>query len=93
MFWFGGYLDGKLGPVNLNFDFVFDHGKVSQRNMMAGSQDVPDVTYQGWATRLKVDFPWEKFNFGVVGMYATGSDANETSVSGLPGTTVANGAG
>jgi len=26
-------------------------------------------------------------------MYATGSDANETSVSGLPGTTVANGAG
>jgi len=93
MFWWGGYIDGKLGPVNLNYDFVMDHGKVSQRNMMAGSQDVPDVTYHGWVQRLKIDFPWEKFNFGAVGMYATGSDANETSVSGLPGTTVANGAG
>jgi hypothetical protein len=93
MWWFGGYVDGKLGPVNLNFDFVWDHGTVSQRNMMSGSKDVPDVNYNGWASRLKIDFPWEKFNFGVVGMYATGSDANETSISGLPGTTVANGSG
>jgi len=40
---------------------------------MSGSKDVPDVNYNGWASRLKIDFPWEKFNFGVVGMYATGS--------------------
>ena len=93
MFWWGGYVDGKLGPVNLNYDFVYDYGKVSQRNMMSGSMDVPDVKYSGWVTRLKIDFPWEKFNFGVVGMYASGADANETSLSGLPGTTVANGAG
>jgi len=24
MWWFGGYVDGKVGPVNLNFDFVWD---------------------------------------------------------------------
>jgi hypothetical protein len=51
------------------------------------------VDYKGWMGRIKIDFPWEKFNFGVVGMYASGSDANDTSVSGLPGTTVANGTG
>jgi hypothetical protein len=89
MYWFGAYVDGKAGPVNLNFDFVYDYGKVAQRLTTVPARD---VNYSGWSTRLKVDFPWEKFNFGVVGMYATGSDANKTSVSGLPGTTVANGA-
>ena len=43
--------------------------------------------------RAKLDFPWEKFNFGMVGMYATGSDARRTSTSGLPGTTTAAGPG
>ena len=42
MYWFGGYVDGKVGPVNLNFDYVVDHGTMSQRNMMSGSDDVPD---------------------------------------------------
>ena len=46
----------------------------------------PDVKYRGWAARAKVDFPWEKFNFGLTGYYATGADAEDTSSSGLPGT-------
>ncbi len=82
--WIGLYADGKAGPVNIQFDGAFDRGKVVQSGF--GS-----VQYQGWATRVKIDYPWEKFNFGVTGMYATGSDANETSTSGLPGTTVGNG--
>ena len=93
MYWLGAYLDGKLGPVNLNYDFVYDFGQVSRKLVGADPNYAPDVKYQGWAQRLKIDFPWEKFNFGVVGMYATGSDARETSVSGLPGTTVAWGTG
>ena len=84
MYWMGAYADGKAGPVNLNFDFVYDYGSVDERNSYA-----PNVKYEGWATRLKVDFPWEKFNFGVVGMYATGADARKTSSSGLPGTSAA----
>ncbi len=85
MWWFGAYLDGKAGPVNLNYDFVYDYGSVDERNS-AGPAPLPNVAYRGWATRLKVDYPWEKFNFGVVGMYATGADARRTSASGLPGT-------
>jgi hypothetical protein len=82
MWWFGVYADGKAGPVNLNYDFVYDYGSVDERN----SINVPDVRYRGWATRLNVSYPWDKFNFGVTGMYASGSNARHTSEMGLPGT-------
>jgi hypothetical protein len=90
MWWFGAYMDGKAGPVNLNFDFVYDFGKVERGPNMT----VPwlaHVKYEGWAARAKIDYPWDKFNFGVVGMYARGSDANQTSTNGLPGSATANG--
>ena len=83
MWWFGAYADGKVGPADINFDFVYDYGNVQERI----DPRIPDVKYQGWATRLKVDFPWEKFNFGAVGMYASGFDAKHTSTTGLPGST------
>jgi hypothetical protein len=82
--WLGLFADGKLGPVNLNFDFVFDTGKVEARQNPA----IRDVKYRGFATQIKVDFPWEKFNFGVLGTYASGADLRETSRAGLPNTGV-----
>ncbi len=30
MWWLGVYADGKAGPVNLNFDFIYDYGKVRE---------------------------------------------------------------
>lgn len=78
--WLGVYADGKLGPVNLNFDFIYDRGTVEDRL----HSQYRDVKYRGWATRAKVDFPWEKFNFGFVGMYASGSDTRKTSAAGTP---------
>ena len=83
--WLGAYVDGKAGPVNINFDFVYDRGKVESRQ----TPTAEDVKYRGWATRGKIDFPWEKFNFGGTFMYASGADASKTSISGLPGTAVA----
>jgi hypothetical protein len=78
--WLGVYADGKLGPVNLNFDFIYDRGTVEDRP----HPQFRDVKYRGWATRLKIDYPWEKINFGFVGMYASGSDTHKTSSSGTP---------
>lgn len=72
MWWLGLYADGKAGPVDLNFDLILDDGKVKSRS------GLKSVDYTGWATRLKIDYPWEKFNFGLVGMYASGADANKT---------------
>ncbi len=87
LWWFGLYADGKAGPVNINFDIGYDFGKVNPRQDSTASY----VKYSGWAGRLKVDYPWEKFNFGVVGVYASGSDANKTSSTGIPGSLAANG--
>jgi hypothetical protein len=100
MYWLGAYLDGKAGPVNLNFDFVYDYGSVDERGardagagFLTAFNNIPDVKYEGWMVRGKLDFPWEKFNFGSVFMYATGSDARKTSINGLPGDTTARGPG
>jgi hypothetical protein len=88
--WLGAYLDGKMGPVNINFDFVYDTGTVEDhRNLAVRARD---VDYNGWATRLKVAYPWEKFTFGLVGLYASGSDIKKTSATGLPGSTGSPGA-
>lgn len=89
LWWLGVYTDGKFGPVNANFDLVMDTGKVESK----ADPTLKDVKYRGWAGRLKIDYPWEKFNFGVIGMYATGSDAKKTdggtpnAAGGLPGGT------
>jgi hypothetical protein len=87
--WFGVYADGKAGPVNVNFDWVFDYGRVDPTPNALPT--TTPVTYQGWAGRLKVDFPWEKLNFGAVGMYATGSDSRRTDPMGMPGNLTSNG--
>jgi hypothetical protein len=78
MWWWGVYADGKAGPVNLNFDFIIDRGKVQSKK-----SDVNDVKYRGWTSRIKVDYPYEKFNFGVVGLYGSGADRNKTDADGF----------
>jgi hypothetical protein len=97
MWWLGFYLDGKLGPLNLNFDVVWDTGKVKAKDQAINGVILPfgtrDVKYNGWATQLKLEYPWEKFNFGGVFMYASGADLRKTGFSGLPGQAVGDAAG
>jgi hypothetical protein len=85
-YWLGLYADGKAGPINIQFDAAMDNGKVD-----SPTANVRDVHYTGWASRMKLEYPWEKFAFGAIGMYASGSNVNETSATGLPGTTGAGG--
>ncbi len=93
MWWWGAYADGKLGPLDLQWDFVYDKGKVKTRDTNFLSAAFPggadqDVKYSGWISRAKINYPWEKFNFGAAGMYATGADLQKTSDTGLPGSEV-----
>jgi len=81
MWWLGAYAEGKAGPVDLNFDLVWDFGKVTDL-LTPGT---PHVTYNGWAGRLNVEYPWEKFKFGLTGMYASGQDTHKTDPTGTPG--------
>jgi hypothetical protein len=87
--WIGAYSDGKIGPVNYNLDLAIDTGKVEARGagLYAGAED---VKYNGWGTQLKVTYPWEKFTFGALAGYWSGSDLKKTDQNGLPGKPVAN---
>jgi hypothetical protein len=91
MLWLGLYLDGKLGPLNVNFDFVYDDGKVEDHNA-ASLVRARDVDYTGWGTIINVGFPWEKFLFGGQFIYGSGSDLKKTNANGLPGTNAVTGA-
>jgi hypothetical protein len=93
--WWGAYADGKLGPVDLQWDFVYSRGEVETKATSLGLSTFPsgarkDVDYRGWLTRGKINYPWEKFNFGAAAAYATGADFKKTSGSGLPGSSVNN---
>jgi hypothetical protein len=82
--WWGGlYLDGKLGPVILNFDFCYDDGTIESRTQDAGRPK--DVDLSGWGMILNVGFPWEKFLFGFSSIYGTGADQKKTAAIPLPG--------
>ncbi len=84
LWWLGLYADGKLGPLNVNFDLIFNRGEVEDHRDLAAL--APDVKYRGWATMLQADYPWEKFNFGLITFYASGADAHDTAVNATPGT-------
>jgi len=83
LWWLGLYADGKMGPVNLNFDFIYNRGKVEDARNQAVL--APDVKYRGWATMLQADYPWEKFNFGLIAHYASGADTRKTDPTATPG--------
>ncbi|RLA94366.1 MAG: hypothetical protein DRG69_05425 [Deltaproteobacteria bacterium] len=68
VWWIGVYSDGKVGPVNYNFDFVYD----------GGSEDEADVDLSGWLVRAVVTYPYEKFKFGLGGLYVSGDDVDDT---------------
>jgi len=90
MYWLGAYADGKVGPMDMKADFVHDNGKVKPYGSATTAQD---VKYSGYAARLRLLYPWEMFEFQLLGMYATGPDAERTSQTGLPGSTVGSGSG
>ena len=82
MYWFGGYADGKVGPLDMKADFIYDTGRVEG----FGSQPTArDVDYRGWLARLNLALPIEMFEFGVKALYATGADQKDTGGRGLPG--------
>jgi hypothetical protein len=85
--WWGGYLDGKVGPVTMNLDFIYDFGFVESR----ATPKPPHVDYAGWLFHAKLDYAIEKANIGVLGYYASGADAENTSSSGLPGSATGKG--
>ena len=65
IWWIGLYSDGKVGPVNYNFDLIYNTGKEDYRTAQ-------DIKYSGWLARAVLTYPYEKFNFGLGGLYVSG---------------------
>jgi hypothetical protein len=86
MYWFGGYADGKVGPLDMKADFVYDYGKVEGFEQASTARD---VDYRGWVARLNLAYPIEMFTIGTNLMYATGSDTKDSDGTGFPGGTTA----
>ena len=82
VWWAGFYMDGKLGPLNLNFDFSYDDGKIEDRRQVAAR--ARDIDISGWGAILNIAFPWEKFLFGFSSIYGTGADQKKTKATPSP---------
>jgi hypothetical protein len=81
--WAGLYMDGKAGPVILNFDFCYDWGNIADRRDIVNTD--PNIRLSGWGAILNVGFPWEKFLFGLQGIYGSGADQKKTAATPFPG--------
>jgi hypothetical protein len=82
VWWAGFYMDGKLGPLNLNFDFCYDDGTIEDRRQVAAR--ARDIDISGWGAILNIGFPWEKFLFGFSSIYGTGADQKKTKATPSP---------
>jgi hypothetical protein len=71
LWWIGGYIDGKVGPVTGSFDFIYNGGQIDNRT-------IADVDVDSWLVRGVVSFVWNKLEVGVGGMYVEGEDTDTT---------------
>lgn len=73
LFWVGIYADGKLGPIGLQFDWMYNGGEVDHNPLTSAARDF-DV--EAWIIRGVLDIsPIDKLTVGVGALYGTGEDA------------------
>ncbi len=76
--WLGANVDGKIGPANIQTDFIYVDGEVEQRVPTLAN---PDLDYSGWIAWADVNVPVGMFTVGGTFMYATGDDREEELAS------------
>jgi hypothetical protein len=84
--WFGPYLDLKMGPVAATLDFVYNGGyevrksgqitifNVANPNIIPPTPQGNSRRHQGMLFRGEASYTWDKFRFGMGGLYGTGDD-------------------
>jgi hypothetical protein len=86
IWWAGFYADGKLGPVNMQFDFIYNGGsyKVDPTRLAIANWvtwgPTFDIDYDAWMVRGEASMAINKLMFGMGGLYATGEDYNTPDV-------------
>jgi hypothetical protein len=78
IYWLGVYADGKVGPVGLQFDFVYNGGDINYDDILVGWLD-QDI--EAWALRGVLDVsPMDRLKVGIGALYATGEDPNSNDL-------------
>jgi hypothetical protein len=78
-YWLGANLDGKIGPVGFQTDFIYFGGEVDFSNPLTR-----DADYGGWLAWIDARLPLDilpGFEVGGTFMYATGNDLTDVAVS------------
>jgi hypothetical protein len=86
LYWVGFTVDGKLGPVSLIGDFVYNGGSVDYGTNtgqltvkgIAGPATLDEEEYGGWVAHVKGSMPvGDIYEVGGVLMYASGDELND----------------
>jgi len=83
--WIGGFTQGKVGPVKAEFDVFYNGGTIDAES----GTTAKDKDIDAWVVRGVLTYPYDKFNLGVGGYYATGDDesTNDLENAQYPGST------
>jgi hypothetical protein len=68
--WIGAFVDGKIGPVNAQVDFIYNGGQADLTAAAGG--DSLDIA--SWLLRGELSYVFKKLTVGVSGMYVKGED-------------------
>jgi hypothetical protein len=75
IYWVGVYADGKIGPVGLQFDWVYNGGSIDYDASGWGGAPPRNQDIEAWAIRGVIDIsPIPRLTVGVGALYATGED-------------------
>jgi hypothetical protein len=84
IYWLGFYADGKIGPVGLQFDFVYEGGDINYDPdwyIVNGLVTPQDQDIRAWVIRGVLDVsPMDRLKVGVGALYASGQDLNDNDV-------------
>lgn len=79
MYWLGFYADGKIGPVGLQFDFVYNGGDINYD--ADWSPGVQDQDIEAWVVRGVLDVsPMDRLKVGIGALYASGLDMGDNDI-------------
>jgi hypothetical protein len=80
LWWLGVNVDGGIGPVNMQVDFIYNGGTLENTT-------IPDQDYGSWLVCGQVSFVWQKLQVGVGGRYTKGENVENNDIESfqLPG--------
>ena len=76
LWWSGAYSDGKIGPVQYNFDFAYSGGRIDYAA-------APDVQFKGWLIRAVATYTQNRLTVGAGGWYGSGNDVSTNDFEGF----------